>query len=355
MKWTGNTIWVPAVAVAAMVALGLVGVTPASAGPDGAGMYARNCALCHGADGQGYASGNAPALSNQDFLVIASDRFIRHAVEHGRPGTAMSAWGTFYGGPLSLPQGDVVVDHLRSKQTVATVILDTDPINGSLDNGRAIYGRRCASCHGDGGGGGSAPSLNNPTFLSSVLDHYLRHSIENGRGGTPMVGFGGTLTSDEVADLVDLIRNWSEPTPPAPLLARQPSMVLNSGGAGATLGTLREGKYVSVAGLHGALASGAKMVLLDARAGSDWRRAHIAGAYSLPFYDVDKVAKLRKKIPTDGTWIVCYCSSPRAGAEVLADALRAAGFANVAVLDEGYLGWIEAGHLVEDNTPPPPQ
>ncbi len=355
MSRTRNTLVTLTVTAAAMMIVGLMDGAPASAGPDGAGMYARYCALCHGADGAGYASGNAPSLSNQDFLVIASDRFIRHAVEHGRPGTAMSAWGVFYGGPLSLPQGDVVVDHLRSKQTVATVILDTDPINGSLENGRTLYGRRCASCHGDGGAGGSAPSLNNPTFLSSVLDHYLRHSIQNGRGGTPMVGFDGSLTSDEINDLVDLIRNWSEPTPPAPLLARQPSVVLNSDGAAAELGSLRDGEYVSVAGLNGALSSGAKMVLLDTRSGSDWRRSHIAGAYSLPFYDADKVAKLRKKIPTDGTWIVCYCSSPRAGAEVVAEALRAEGFTNVAVLDEGFLGWIQAGHLIEDNTPPPPQ
>lgn len=355
MSRTRNTLMILAATAAAMVAVGLMDVAPASAGPDGAGMYARYCAMCHGEDGSGYASGSAPALSNQDFLAIASDRFIRHAVEHGRPGTAMSAWGTFYSGPLGLPQGDVVVDHLRSKQTVATIILDTDPINGSLENGRKIYGQRCVSCHGDGGEGGSAPSLNNATFLSSVLDHYLRHSIDTGRGGTPMKGYNGTLTSDEILDVVDLIRSWSGTVPPAPLLARQPPMVLNPAGGAADLGTLRDGTYVTVEALQGAVVSGAKLVLLDARAGSDWRRAHIPGAYSLPFYDVDKVSKLRKKIPTDGTWVVVYCASPTAGAEAVAVALRAEGLTNVAVLDEGYPGWVRAGHRIEDNTPPPPQ
>ena len=39
--------------------------------------YAEYCALCHGDNGEGYTADAANALSNQDFLAIASDAFIR--------------------------------------------------------------------------------------------------------------------------------------------------------------------------------------------------------------------------------------------------------------------------------------
>ena len=55
----------------------------------GAQLYAEQCAVCHGADGEG---ASALSLSNPEFLAIASDGFIRYGIAAGRSGTAMMAY-----------------------------------------------------------------------------------------------------------------------------------------------------------------------------------------------------------------------------------------------------------------------
>ena len=62
---------------------------------DGAPLYDRYCALCHGKDGKGYAADNAPSLVNPTFLESATDSFIASSIREGRPGTAMAAYVVF--------------------------------------------------------------------------------------------------------------------------------------------------------------------------------------------------------------------------------------------------------------------
>ena len=52
---------------------------------DGAKLYERYCALCHGKDAKGYAADNAPSLVSQRFLESATDAFIATAIRNGRP------------------------------------------------------------------------------------------------------------------------------------------------------------------------------------------------------------------------------------------------------------------------------
>ena len=55
----------------------------------GAVAYAKNCQSCHGnAD----VRGEAPMLANVEFQKLATDEFMRYAIEEGRPGTKMLAW-----------------------------------------------------------------------------------------------------------------------------------------------------------------------------------------------------------------------------------------------------------------------
>ena len=58
------------------------------------------------------------------------------------------------------------------------------------------------------------------------------------------------------------------------------------------------------------------------------------------------IAGLARDLPADGTWIVVYCECPRAAAESVTRKLRAAGFANTAVLWEGINGWVALGYPV---------
>ena len=83
----------------------------------GAVAYARRCAECHGARGQGV---KAPALNNQEFLSAASNGFLMATITIGREGTAMPAWGYERSGEAALGQEERedLVAHLRSWQRI---------------------------------------------------------------------------------------------------------------------------------------------------------------------------------------------------------------------------------------------
>lgn len=74
----------------------------------GAPLYAKHCASCHGAEGQG---GTGTALGNAAMLAITPDRFLRHAITHGRDGTPMPAFAD----TLDATQIDDVVAFLRGR------------------------------------------------------------------------------------------------------------------------------------------------------------------------------------------------------------------------------------------------
>ncbi len=58
---------------------------------NGAGIYRKHCAVCHGTKG---SKGTAIELDNSVFQQTASDGFIQYAVLHGRPGTPMPSFKT---------------------------------------------------------------------------------------------------------------------------------------------------------------------------------------------------------------------------------------------------------------------
>ncbi len=74
----------------------------------GAELYERDCASCHGDQGEGVS---APALAHPMFLTSASDAFIRHAIVEGREDTPMLG----YGGALDAAQIDALTAFLRSR------------------------------------------------------------------------------------------------------------------------------------------------------------------------------------------------------------------------------------------------
>lgn len=304
--------------------------------------YDRYCALCHGADGEGYASDAANALNNQDWLVIAGNGLIRNAIARGRPGTPMSGWSEELGGPLSPSLIEGLIAHTRAWQTEPPIALGGDAVAGEAGRGAPIYQFRCAQCHGATGESGLFMSLNNPEFLANATDAYLRYSIAKGRQGTTMPPFENELTSQGIDDLVTLIRSWE--TAPAAAGVQAPPLelsepVLNPGGPQPQLG---ETRLVPANLVLEAWNAGAELVLLDARPPSDYLAGHISGAVSVPFYAVEDALD---QLPRD-VWIVCYCACPHAESGIAADALEAAGFDLVRVLDEGFLVWQDLGYPV---------
>ena len=310
-------------------------------------LYAVHCAMCHGANGEGYVSDNANALANQDFLASVSDEFLRSAIALGRIRTPMAAHESRYGGPLSTVDIDALVKLIRSWQTAPSVSLASDAVTGDIDAGRIIYDKYCISCHGDKGQGTTAVSINSPEFLADVPDAMIRYAIARGRRDTPMPAFEQVISDEGMDGLVTLIRSWQTPVPERQeveqLSAPDEDIIINPKGKHPTF-TLRQGRYVSADQVNAALGSGNRLIILDSRPTSDWHVSHITGAVSAPHYDPDWIIEW---LPTDGTWIVTYCACPHTYSDALADKLRAAGFSNTVVLDEGYRWWRDFDYPIE--------
>src|SRR5437868_2335485 len=73
-------------------------------------LYARNCAGCHGRDGQG---GPAIGLGDPVYLAIADDATILRVTADGVPGTAMPAFAQHSGGMLTDDQVNTIVGGIR--------------------------------------------------------------------------------------------------------------------------------------------------------------------------------------------------------------------------------------------------
>jgi mono/diheme cytochrome c family protein/rhodanese-related sulfurtransferase len=92
------------------------------------------------------------------------------------------------------------------------------PTDPRLAGAEALYKSHCALCHGAtmmGYAADNAPSLVNPTFLASADDSFLSRSIELGRPGTAMAGYGrdvgGPLDDAQIASLIALFRSKGPP------------------------------------------------------------------------------------------------------------------------------------------------
>ena len=72
--------------------------------------------------------------------------------------------------------------------------------------GQEIFAANCASCHGGDGLGGIGPPIagyNSERAFPDVANQIAL--VENGRGGMP--AFGGELTDEEIASVVDYVRD----------------------------------------------------------------------------------------------------------------------------------------------------
>lgn len=327
----------------------------------GAAVYRKYCATCHGDRAQGYAGDHAPSLVTSTFLASASDDFLRAAIDRGRPGTAMAGYGRAIGGPLDPEQVGDVIAFLRANAPAGEA--PPPPPSGGTGNAAAgleIYYQACASCHGTQKGRGKAVHLFNPFFLATASDDYLTYAIVRGRPGTDMEAWAGKLSAVEIKDVVAFLRAaapegstsgkdaGSEHRPSSGL----EQVVVNPGGRPAELSP-HNGHFVPMAQVKQALDENRRIVIVDARAPSDWRQLRIPGAISLPYYDLSGIDRL----PKDDTWIVAYCACPHHLSEIIVNELVKRGYEHAAVLDEGVLAWQEAGypiHKAPDAPPPPP-
>ncbi|MCS6899590.1 MAG: c-type cytochrome [Myxococcales bacterium] len=312
----------------------------------GAASYQKYCALCHGIDARGYAADNAPSLVSPTFLESASDHFLTRSIREGRQGTAMAGYAKPFGGPLDDRQIGEIIAYLRS-QGPAPLQLPPHRSSGNAARGQEVYDRSCVPCHGTQAQRGFAVQIWHPNFLAAASDEFLHHAITLGRPGTAMPAFIGTLSPGEIDDLLALLKSWGGASLPRPAI--QPleipkgPVVINPGGAMPKF-TLRENRYVPAEQVKKALDAKNRLVIIDARATSDWHQAHIPGAISVPYYGFSRL----DDVPNDDkTWVLAYCACPHHASGVVVDELRRRGYKHTAIIDEGILEWQRRKYPIE--------
>lgn len=343
---------IAALGLSAALALGACSSDPAppaaASAEAGKLAYAKTCALCHGAEGQGYVADNATALNNPTFLATATDDFLRVSVGRGRPGTTMSAWDRSHGGPYDNAALQGIAAFIRTWQTAPSVPMSGAAIAGDPGRALPIYAASCASCHGATGVEGPNVHLGNAELLAIASDGFLRYAILQGRPGTPMQAYEGQLGAQDVDDLVALLRSWARPvvTGDVPIPGSMGPVILNANGPEPDF--VLGNRYTPADTIKHELARGAAFGFLDARAPSDYVAAHIAGANDVPFYEASQYLFA---LPKD-KWLVCYCGCPHAESGQLADTLLANGFTKVTILDEGFFVWRDRGYPVRSGAVP---
>jgi cytochrome c oxidase cbb3-type subunit 3/ubiquinol-cytochrome c reductase cytochrome c subunit len=347
-------------ALLATIASGNLECSPLGESPDiarGRELYGRMCAVCHGANGEGYKADQAPALANPTFLASVSDAFLVRAITNGRVGSTMSAWGLEHGGPLPPSEVTSVVRFLRTWEKGPAPTLDESPRAGDASRGASVFQQQCQTCHGVLGAGGKFVSIGNADLLASASDGFLRYAIREGRPGTVMAPFRTTLGEQRIEDVLAFLRSMKPPpgAKPVPSLAapaRPPPLPLGPVPLNPRGPEPRDfdtpGGFTKADIVKRELDRGARMGILDARAPPDYTSEHIAGAVSVPFYDPEPYIA---SLPKDA-WLVAYCGCPHAESGQLAAKLRAKGFTKVTVIDEGLRYWSSRKYGTKKGTLP---
>ena len=85
----------------------------------------------------------------------------------------------------------------------------------SVQDGAALYGQKCAICHGKGGGGTDAwkakgqPDFTDPKYQASVTDQQISTAIHDGKGKY-MPAFKGKLSDEQISSLVAQVRAFGK-------------------------------------------------------------------------------------------------------------------------------------------------
>ncbi|MCD6706331.1 MAG: c-type cytochrome [Thiobacillus sp.] len=204
--------------VLAATLLAGLGMSSAMAGSDGAELYGRHCAACHGENGDG---GIGIPLSLNAFQAGASDDYLSKTIRHGRPGRVMPAFSK-----LDESEIKAIVRHVRSWNKGASVTYSGQYVKGDPLHGKKLFAQYCAACHGADGEGGKgtgvtysrprdlpimAPALHNPGFLAAAPDAMIKATLMHGREGTPMMSFlKQGLKEKDIDDIVSYVREFEK-------------------------------------------------------------------------------------------------------------------------------------------------
>jgi mono/diheme cytochrome c family protein len=146
---------------------------------DFATLYKRNCAACHGANGQ---NGPAMDLANPEYQALVDDATLRKWISGGMPGTEMPAFAQSAGGMLTVAQVDALIAGMRKEWLRPNSFGSATPPPyaqawaGDAHRGAQIYKARCAGCHQP-----THQQITSADYLALVGDQALRTIIVAGR------------------------------------------------------------------------------------------------------------------------------------------------------------------------------
>jgi mono/diheme cytochrome c family protein len=213
---------------------------------DAAVMYVENCAVCHGAAGEGI--GPNPVLDNPGLRAADYDLLFK-TIARGRYDTAMAAWHADEGGIYNDYQIDELVALIRyvdwrlvgDLSAQRGLIPPTLPVPEVSDEllaqvaalgpeaerwaaGMQTFAENCTICHGISGEGSDLGVALNTAELRAKDADTLARTIREGVPGTMMASWSKVLDDDAIADVVAFLRHWDAVeaaglhfTAPAPL------------------------------------------------------------------------------------------------------------------------------------------
>jgi mono/diheme cytochrome c family protein len=188
---------------------------PTSAGLSGEEMYARVCARCHGENGEG---GVGLAFNTKTYLRNATDEDIRAAIVRGRGTAEMLAWGDL--GLLTERQIDELVAMIRTWEPDApedvgpAVAEPADAAHGNPEGGEVLFAQFCSGCHGLNGETSVGDEFILREQINSQNDATIARGIRDGGQGMP--SFHALLITEEINDLLALMRSWQAGPNPTP-------------------------------------------------------------------------------------------------------------------------------------------
>jgi mono/diheme cytochrome c family protein len=181
---------------------------------EAASLYAQYCAGCHGPEGEG-TDAIGLVLNSKGFLSRTDDALLYQLTAQGRPEQGMPA----FAGELSSAEINALVDFIRGWEATAPEV---------QMGGETLYARYCAFCHGaTGQGAENVPvALNSTEFLTTHDDDDLRRVIAQGHENMPPWSEeqGGVLTSEQIDELVALVRSWDKPGTETPEATETPEV-----------------------------------------------------------------------------------------------------------------------------------
>jgi mono/diheme cytochrome c family protein len=225
-------------ALPVLVAFGLALIGGAAFAQGGTGdperggrLFAENCAVCHGVNGQGRIG-----ASLEDFPGIEVSATISQTIHQGVPGSVMPAWGEANGGPLSDQDiADItayIIGAFGGTEPLAPLptyqlpaIQPLPDIRGDPSAGAVVFQANCVMCHGTGGQGRIGKTLAK-AWPSNQPAAYIASLVRGGVSGSPMPAWGsdngGPLTEKQIEDVTSYILTLSPvgtsptPVPPTP-------------------------------------------------------------------------------------------------------------------------------------------